>query len=59
MIVEGQGETYRYRVAEKRVVDPSDSRVMEEVRGRDMVTLQTCAPIPTFEKRLIVRADWI
>jgi LPXTG-site transpeptidase (sortase) family protein len=22
-----------------------------------MVTLQTCTPIPTFEKRLIVRAD--
>jgi LPXTG-site transpeptidase (sortase) family protein len=28
-----------------------------QVRGRDMVTLQTCTPYPTFEKRLIVRAD--
>jgi sortase A len=27
------------------------------VRGRDMLTLQTCTPIPTWKKRLIVRAD--
>jgi sortase (surface protein transpeptidase) len=25
--------------------------------GRDMVTLQTCTLIPTFQKPLIVRAD--
>jgi sortase A len=30
---------------------------MGQVRGRDMLTLQTCTPIPTLEKRLIVRAD--
>jgi sortase A len=31
--------------------------VMGQVVGRDMVTLQTCTPIPSFEKRIIVRAD--
>ncbi len=51
------GRSYRYRVSEVLVVDPTDSWVMGQVRGRDMVTLQTCTPIPTFEKRLIVRAD--
>jgi sortase A len=51
------GTSYRYRVSEVFVVDPSDSWVMGQVRGRDMVTLQTCTPYPTFEKRLIVRAD--
>jgi sortase A len=30
---------------------------MGQVRGRDMVSLQTCTPIPTFEKRLVVRAE--
>jgi sortase A len=30
---------------------------MGQVREQDMVTLQTCAPIPSFDKRLIVRAD--
>lgn len=52
-----QEKAYRYRVSEVFVADPADVWVMGEVRGRDMLTLQTCTPIPTFEKRLIVRAD--
>jgi len=51
------GTSYRYRVSEVFIVDPADSWVMGQVRGRDMVTLQTCTPYPTFQKRLIVRAD--
>ena len=51
------GNPYRYRVSEVFITDPTDVWVMGQVRGRDMVTLQTCTPIPTFEKRLIVRAD--
>ena len=54
-----EGKSYRYRVSETFVVDPGDVWVMGQVRGRDMVTLQTCTPIPTWEKRLIVRADRI
>jgi sortase A len=57
VVLEGRGVTYRYRVTEKLVVEPTDSWVMGQVRGRDMVSLQTCTPIPTFEKRLVVRAD--
>ncbi len=59
VVLEGRGQTYRYRVTEKLVVEPTDSWVMGQVRGRDMVSLQTCTPIPTFEKRLVVRADRI
>jgi sortase A len=51
------GTFYRYRVSEVFIADPKDVWVMGQVRGRDMVTLQTCTPYPTFEKRLIVRAD--
>lgn len=51
------GATYKYRVTETFTVDPSEDWVMDSVRDRDIVTLQTCTPIPTFEKRLIVRAD--
>jgi sortase A len=51
------GTSYRYRVSEVLITDPTDVWVMGQVRGRDMVTLQTCTPIPTFEKRLIVRAE--
>lgn len=59
VILKGRGKAHRYRVSEILVVDPDDSWVMGQVRGRDMVTLQTCTPIPTFEKRLVVRADRI
>lgn len=52
-----RGRRYEYEVTEKFVVGPRDSWVMGRVRGRDMVTLQTCTPIPTFDRRLIVRAD--
>jgi len=51
------GTSYRYRVSEVFITDPKAVWVMGQVRGRDMVTLQTCTPYPTFEKRLIVRAD--
>jgi len=51
------GTSYRYRVSEVLITDPTEVWVMGQVRGRDMVTLQTCTPYPTFEKRLIVRAD--
>ena len=33
--------------------------VTGRVRGRELLTLQTCTPIPTFQKRLIVRAERI
>src|SRR5829696_397732 len=51
------GRTYEYRVSEVLVVEPTDAWVMGQVRGRDMVSLQTCIPLYTFDKRLIVRAD--
>jgi sortase A len=51
------GKTYTYRVLENFVVGPQDSWVTGRVRDRDLVTLQTCTPIPTFQNRLIVRAE--
>ena len=51
------GKAYTYRVSGMFVVDPAEVWVMGKVVGRDMVTLQTCTPYPTFNKRLIVRAD--
>jgi sortase A len=56
VLKDGQGRPYKYRVSEKFATGPEDSWVMGQVRGRDMVTLQTCIP-PDFGKRLVVRAD--
>ena len=52
-----EGKRYEYRVLESFTVGPHDSWVTGRVRGRDLLTLQTCTPIPTFQKRLIVRAE--
>ena len=51
------GRSYEYQVSEVLLAEPTDAWVMAQVRGRDMVSLQTCTPLYTFDKRLIVRAD--
>jgi sortase A len=51
------GKTYTYRVLGNFIVGPKDNWVTGRVRDRDLLTLQTCTPIPTFQKRLIVRAE--
>lgn len=51
------GRVYEYRVTEAFEVAPDASWAMDSVRDRDIVTLQTCTPIPTYERRLVVRAD--
>jgi sortase A len=50
------GEPYEYRVSEVFVVEPDADWAVDPVRGRDMVTLQTCI-LPDLLNRLIVRAD--
>ena len=56
LLEDSEGNDYRYRVRESFMAGPDESRVMGQVRGRDMLTLQTCVP-PTFEERLVIRAD--
>lgn len=51
------GDRYRYRVTARFAVRPDETWVMGRIAGRDMLTLQTCTPIPGFEKRLVVRAE--
>ena len=56
VLEDDRGRTYEYEAAETFVVEPEDSWVMAQVRGRDMATLQTCT-LPDLDRRLIVRAD--
>lgn len=56
VLKERSGNVYKYRVSEMFVVEPDAGWVLDPVRDRDMLTLQTCT-YPTFENRLIVRAD--
>lgn len=53
---DSEGQVYKYRVTESADVGPNDSWVMDQVLGRDLLTLQACTG-PNFEKRLVVRAE--
>jgi sortase A len=58
LLKDGAGDTYEYRVSEVFVVTPDADWVVDPVRNRDMVTLQTCT-MPDFKNRIVVRADRI
>jgi sortase A len=58
VLKDGAGDTYEYRVSEVFVVTPDADWVVDPVRNRDMVTLQTCT-MPDFKNRIVVRADRI
>ncbi len=56
VLEDGAGRAYEYSVTELFRVEPQDGWVADTLVGRDLLTLQTCT-YPTFEDRLIVRAD--
>jgi sortase A len=56
VLTNGSGNAYKYRVSQICVNKPDGGWLLDPVRNRDTVTLQTCT-YPTFENRFIVRAD--
>lgn len=56
---DASGKTYEYRVYESMIVDPDDFWVTKPVEGKKIISLQTCWPEPSFEKRIIVRAELV
>ena len=56
MLRDSLGNPYEYRVSEVFVVRPDADWAVDPVRGRDMLTLQTCT-LPDLQNRIIVRAD--
>ncbi len=58
ILTDANGTRYTYTVFRSFVVGPSDTHVMGPVAGKkNVVSLQTCTPIPTFEERLVVQAE--
>ena len=56
ILTDVKGAHYTYTVFRSFVVGPSDYHVTFPVPGKNIVSLQTCTPIPTFEERLVVQA---
>ena len=48
------GNEYLYRVTKRTVVGPESVDVMNAVKGKSLITLQTCT-LPDYEERLIVQ----
>lgn len=56
IVVYYQNEEHKYKIKEKKIVEATDLSVLEKGK-KEILTLMTCWPIGTKEKRLIVRAE--
>jgi sortase A len=54
-----RGEEYVFRVYDRMTVRPADYWVTYPEDGRTIISLQTCIPAPTFQKRLVVRGELV
>lgn len=55
-VTDSMGRRYVYRVYKEFVVDPDDVHVTRAVKGKNILTLQTCT-LPDYSRRLIVQAE--
>lgn len=58
IIVDYKGTRYIYKVTDKKVVDPSDLRVLDQT-ATPTLSLITCTPVGTSKYRLVVHAEQI
>jgi len=49
-----EGKKYKYKINEKKVVDPTAVEVLRQPVDNSILTLMTCTPIGTNKKRLIL-----
>ena len=55
-VTDAMGRSYTYKVFKEFIVDPSDISVTQPVKGKNILTLQTCT-LPDYSQRLIVQAE--
>lgn len=55
-LTDADGKRYTYEVFDKFVVDPSAVRVLRPIKGKSVVSLQTCT-LPDYSKRLVVQGE--
>jgi sortase A len=55
-VTDAMGRSYTYRVFKELVVNPSDLFITEPIKGKNIITLQTCT-LPDYSQRLIVQAE--
>jgi sortase A len=58
-LTDAAGREYVFQVYDRLTVRPADYWVTYPEDGKTIVSLQTCTPIPSFEKRLVVRGELV
>ncbi len=53
---DADGRKYTYKVYKKLIVEPTDLSVIKPVKGKNIISLQTCT-LPDYTKRVIYRAE--
>jgi sortase A len=56
ILTDANGTRYTYEVFKKFVIAPDDVSVLRPVRGKNIVSLQTCT-LPDYKERLVVQAE--
>ena len=56
ILTDAEGTRYTYTVFKKFVIKPDDVSVLRPVKGRNIVSLQTCT-LPDYQERLVVQAE--
>jgi sortase A len=57
-VTDSEGTEYTYRVFDEFVVKPTNLSVTEPVKGKNILTLQTCT-LPNYTERIITRAELV
>ncbi len=55
-VTDSTGRRYVYRVFKDFIVDPTEVSVTRPLKGRNILTLQTCT-LPDYSRRLIIHAE--
>jgi len=56
ILTDANGTRYTYEVFKKLVISPDDLSVLRPVKGKNIVSLQTCT-LPDYKERLVVQAE--
>ena len=59
IVEDPSGQEHLFLVYDRMTVRPTDYWVTYPEDGHTIISLQTCIPVPTFEKRLVVRGELI
>lgn len=55
-LTDADGKKYTYEIFEKKIVEPTDLSVLKPIKGKNILSLQTCT-LPDYSDRVIYRAE--